>query len=425
MPEHTAHAAHPIDIAALVREGDTIAWSSAASEPLHLLGLLNAQAERLPRCRTFIGLSQSDVLEPARLAGRVEVVTLGGAGTNRRFAAAGGPGLGILPAHYSALPRLVTDGHLKLDVILVQLARGDGGAMHFTMMTDYLTGAVPHARTVVAEINDQAPAVLGDTDVHIGDIDHAVHVSHPPVELKSAPPGDAAKAIGMHVARLIRDGDTLQVGLGTLPDACLSALSGRKDLGLHSGTIGDRAADLVDAGIITNKRKPIDTGLSVTAGLLGTQRLYRWAHRNPALRMRNASYTHDTATHAQIPNLVGINSALEVDLTGQMNAEVAGGHSLGMVGGHGDFMRGCQRSPGGRAILALESTARGGKVSRIVPRLADGIVTTSRSDADIVVTELGIAELRGRSLAERAKALIAIAHPGFRKELEAAAERLV
>jgi acyl-CoA hydrolase len=406
--------ASDIDLAALIRAGDTIAWSGGAAEPLHLLARLNAQMEQVPACRAFIGLSLSETLDAQRMAGRLDVLTLGGAGTNRRFASGGkhqapglgpgpglGSGLGIVPAHYSALPRLVADGHLKFDVVFVQLAP-DGAGHRLTLMTDYLAAGIPLARTVIAEINDQAPCVLGDTAVPAADIDHAVHVS-----------------------RLIGDGATLQVGLGTLPDACLASLNARRDLGLHSGTIGDRAADLVDAGVITNRLKPLDTGLCVTAGLLGTQRLYRWAHRNPLLRLRNAAYTHDTVTHAQIPNLIGINSALEIDLSGQMNAEVAGGQSLGMIGGHGDFMRGCQRSPGGRAILALEATARGAKISRIVPRLADGIVTSSRSDADVVVTEYGIAELRGRSLAERAKALIAIAHPDFRKQLEATLDQLV
>ncbi len=420
-----------LDIAGLVREGDTIAWSTAAAEPVHLLGLLDAQTDRLPPCRAMIGFSQSEVIDAERFASRVEVVTLGGAGTNRRFArvagpahAGGGSGMQVLAAHYSSLPRLVHDGHLRIDVVLLQVA-SDGAGHRIALMSDYISPAVPRARVVIAEVNEQAPTVLGDTDIAPGDIDHWVHVSRPPVALAPSTPSDVARRIGAHVARLIADGDTLQVGLGMLPDACLSSLRGRRDLGLHTGTMGDQAADLVDAGIITNRRKPIDTGLSVTAGLLGTERLYRWAHRNPSLRLRNSTYTHDTATHAQLPSLVGINSALEVDLTGQMNAEVADGNSLGMVGGHGDFMRGCQRSPGGRAILALEATARRGTTSRIVGRLTDGVVTTSRSDADIVVTEFGIAELRGRTLRERAKALIAIAHPDFRKDLERAAERLV
>ena len=205
----------------------------------------------------------------------------------------------------------------------------------------------------------------------------------------------------------------------------LECLAGRRDLGLHSGTIGDRAAELVDRGVITNRRKPIDTGLCVTAGLLGMRWLYEWAHRNQVLRLKSPRYTHDTAVHALIPNLIGINAALEVDLTGQINAEVAGNRHIGMVGGHGDFMRGCMRSRGGRGIIALESTARGGTLSRIVPGLSGGIVTTSRSDADIVVTEHGIAELRGRTVGERAKALIGIAHPDFRHGLEAAADGLI
>lgn len=423
----TADLATRIEIASHIREGDTVAWSSGAAEPTELLRALNAQMDRVPSCRAFIGLSVSTTLDAARMAGRVRAMTLGGAGTNQRFAAAVNmptTNMDVLPTHYSALPRLVSDGHLKLDVVLVQLAI-DGAKHLLTLMTDYLTPALPRARVVIAEVNDQAPSVLGDTDISATDIDHLIRVSHPPVEIPATMPGDAARAIGTHVARLIGDGAILQVGLGALPDACLMALTGRRDLGLHSGVIGDRAADLVDAGVINNRRKPLDTGLSVTAGLLGTQRLYRWAHHHPTLRMRNSVYTHDTATHAQLPNLTGINSALEVDLTGQMNAEVAGRRSIGMIGGHGDFMRGCQRSPGGRAILALEATARGGKISRIVPRLADGIVTSSRSDADVVVTEYGIAELRGRTVSERAKALIAIAHPDFRKSLEAAADGLV
>ncbi len=203
----------------------------------------------------------------------------------------------------------------------------------------------------------------------------------------------------------------------------LESLTGKRDLGLHSGTIGDRVVDLVEAGVITNRTKPVDTGKCVAGTLLGSRRLYRWAHRNPLLEMRSPRYTHDIVVHATIPKLTGINTALEVDLTGQMNAELAGNHHVGMVGGHGDFMRGCLKSPGGRGIIVMEATARGGAVSRIVPRLSGGIVTTARSDADTVVTEYGIAELRGRSVSERARQLIAIAHPTFRKALSEAAGR--
>jgi len=283
--------------------------------------------------------------------------------------------------------------------------------------------AVPCARTVVAEVNDLLPVTAGETHIEAAHVDQLIRVSQPPFELPTQPIRAVEREIAAHVCRLVGDGATLQVGLGSLPDAVLESLAGKRDLGLHSGIIGDRVLDLVEAGVITNRKKPVDTGKSVVGTLLGSNRLYRWAHRNPLLEMRSPRYTHDILVHATIPELTGINTALEVDLTGQMNAEVAGGRHVGMIGGHGDFMRGCLKSRGGRGIIVLEATARNGTVSRIVPSLSGGIVTTARSDADTVVTEYGIAELRGRSVSERARQLIAIAHPTFRKSLSEAASK--
>jgi len=411
-----------VDLAALVRAGDTVAWGGAAAEPTALLAALNAAAPRLPSCRGLANLGLTRTLDATRLAGRMHVAALGGAATNRRFQEAGL--LDVLPVHYGAMPDLVRDGKVRIDVVLIMLAP-TGAGFNLGPQVDYLADALPRARIVVAEVNEAAPETFGETAVEAGDVDHVVRTQRPLIELRPGRGGDVAAAIGAHVARLVPDGATLQVGLGALPDAILAALGGKRDLGVHSGTIGDRVVDLIEAGVITNRRKPIDAGLTVTAGLLGSDRLYRFAHRNPALRLRSPRYTHDNLVHAQIPKLVGINSALEVDLTGQMNAEVAGGRHLGMVGGHADFMRGCLRAQDGRGIVALESTAQEGRVSRIVPRLADAIVTTSRSDADIVVTEYGIAELRGRTVRERGRALAAIAHPRFRHELEAACEALI
>jgi acetyl-CoA hydrolase len=410
-----------IDFAHLIREGDTIAWSGAAAEPNHLVGLLNAQLDRMPPCSALIGLGMTETLDAARVAGRMRIRALGGAGTSRRFQDVG---LDVLPAHYSAIPDLVAQGVVKVDVVLAQLAT-DGGLYLLTPMIDYVADAIPRARVVIAEINDQAPCMQGDTSIGRGDIDHAIPVSYPLPELKPSAPGPVERTIGEHVARLIPDRATIQVGLGALPDAVLERLAAKKELGLHSGTIGDGVANLVEAGVITKRYKPLDTGLTVTAGLLGTRRLYQWAHKNPLLRLRSPRYTHDYLVLSQIPNLIGVNATLEIDLTGQMNTEVAGSRHIGLIGGHADFMRGCLRSPGGRGIVALQSTARSGTVSRIVPKLSSGIVTTSRSDADMVVTEYGVAELRGRTVSERAAALIAIAHPDYRNELAAQAERLV
>lgn len=411
-----------LDFKRIIREGDTVAWSGGTAEPSYSLAQLNAQIDDVPRATALINLSLTETVDAARFAKRMHIKALGGASTNRRFQDAGA--LDVLPAHYSALPELVAQGILKIDVAMVQLA-GDESDLRLTPALDHVRDAVPRARVVIGELNDQAPHLTGDTSVARGDVDHLLRASYPIVEVHAAPASAAERAIGEHVARMIPDGATLQVGLGTLPDAVLEALEGKKELGLHSGTIADGVAKLVDAGVITNRLKPIDTGLTVTAGLIGTKRLYAWAHRNAALRVRSPRYTHDYLVTSQIPKLFGINTALEVDLTGQMNAEVAGTRHIGLVGGHADFMRGCIRSPGGRGIVAMLATARGGAVSRIVPRLAGGIVTTSRSDADVVVTEYGVAELRGRSVSERAAALIAIAHPDFRDRLRGEAEGLI
>lgn len=412
-----------LDLAALIREGDCIGWTGASGEPLTLMALLNDAMDRLPANVT--GLSNvgiSEALDPARVKGHMRIKALGGTGTNRRFQAVGA--LDVLPLNYGSLPELVRDGTLPVHVILATLAP-DGARLRLSPLVCHLLDGLKSARVVIAEINDRAPVLYGDTEVERADIDHVIHTSRPMIAVRDTKPGAIEAAISAHVVRLVPDGATIQVGIGVLPDAILAALADKKNLGLHSGTIGDRVADLIEAGVITNRRKPIDTGLTVTAGLLGTERVYRFCHKNERILIRTPRYTHDNRVHAEIPNLIGINSALEVDLTGQVNAEVAGGRHLGLVGGQADYMRGCMRSKGGRGIVAFESTARGGKLSRIVPKIADGIVTTSRADADVVVTEYGIADLRGRTVSERAKALIAVAHPDFRKGLQAAAEGLV
>ena len=409
-----------LDLAGLINTGDRIAWSGVAVEPVALLAILERQLERIPPgVSALLNISVTDAIDAAALTKAMNVVAIGGSVTNRRFADAGG--FDVLPANYSMLPELVRSGMLRLDCVLLQVA-ASGADVNRSLMVDHLSDAIASARVVVAEVNDQLPVTYGDTHLPASAIDHKVYVSRPALEIPSRPALEREKEIGRHVSRLINDGDTLEVGLGSLPDAALECLHGKRDLGIHSGTIGDRVAELAEAGVITNARKPIDTGKSVTATLLGTQKLYRWAHMNKALEVRSPRYTHDIAVHAQIPRFVGVNSALEVDLTGQVNSEALDGRHVGVIGGQSDFMRGTIRSPGGRNIIVMESTARRGSVSRITARLSDGVVTTTRANADYIVTEYGIAELRGRTLEGRARALIAIAHPRFRDALFAAVD---
>jgi acyl-CoA hydrolase len=242
--------------------------------------------------------------------------------------------------------------------------------------------------------------------------------------LEPQPIGEREEIIARHVGRYIEDGTTVQIGIGAIPDAVMASISDRRDLGFHSGLISDRVADLIENGAMTNARKPIDTGIAVACMVLGTSRLYRFVHRNPAVVMFSVAHTHGAKVISQLNRFVAINSAVEVDLTGQVNAEVAGGVYVGTVGGQVDFVRGAQLAENGRSVIALPSTARNGKLSRIVSRLS-GPVTTARSDADAIVTEFGAADLRGQPLDERVRRMIAIAHPDFREPLEREAYELM
>ncbi|MGI9424080.1 MAG: acetyl-CoA hydrolase/transferase family protein [Hyphomicrobiaceae bacterium] len=410
-----------LDLAGLMRIGDRIAWSGVALEPLRLLEIFESQLDRVPsKVSALLNISITEGINAEALTRALKVVAIGGAVTNRRFRDAGG--FDVLPVNYSMLPELVRSRVLKLDCIFLQVAASQD-ALNLSLAVDHLADAVGQARVVVAEVNDQLPVTYGDTELVAHDVDHVVHVSRPPLEIASRPARDLEREVGRHVSRLVRDGNTLEVGLGSLPDAVLECLQDKHELGIHSGTIGDRVVELVEAGIITNTKKPIDTGKCITATLLGTQKLYRWAHKNDRLELRSPRYTHDVAVHAQIPNLVGVNSALEVDLTGQFNSETLDGRHVGVIGGQSDFMRGAIRSVGGRNIIVMESIARSCTISRISAKPSDGVVTATRANADYVVTEYGIAELRGRTLEERATALIAIAHPDFRRQLHDALDK--
>lgn len=402
-----------LDLGAIVRRGDSVMWGQADAEPLPLTQALMAQRHAIGEFGVFLGISYSDTLKP-EYADCIRFSGYAGTGGNRALAKAGK--LDILPCHYSHLHALIASRRLKVDVLLLQLAPGNArGEFSLSIAHEYLIPALETARVVIAEVNDNAPWTYGERPILDADIDYIVRTARPPLEIVHPQPGAAELAIARHVAGLIEDGATLQFGLGALPEVILAELADRRDLGVHSGAIGDQVAALMQAGVITNARKSIDRGVSVAGIMMGSKRLHDFAHCNPQLQFRSSAYTHGPGVLAQHERFTAINSAVEVDLSGQINAEVAAGVYVGAVGGAVDFLRAAHYSRGGLPIVALPSTA--GRHSRIVAKLA-GPVSTPRSDAGIIVTEHGVADLRGAGLSERARKMLAIAHPEHRERLE-------
>ncbi|NML31673.1 acetyl-CoA hydrolase/transferase family protein [Paraburkholderia antibiotica] len=405
-------APESFDLSTWIREGDTVLWGQANAEPLPLTRALMAQRERIGRFRVMLGIASSDACRPEH-ADHVEFVSYGGSGTNRALANAGV--LDVLPCHYSQLPALIRDGALRVDVLLLQVAGPDeAGRYSLSLAHEYLLPALESARVVVAEVNRQAPWVYGEQTLTLDRFDAVLLTDRPVLEQARGASTPCDEQIARHVAGRIEDGATLQMGIGAIPDAVLGSLSAHRDLGVHSGSIGDGVAELMNRGVISNARKTIDRGKTVAGVLIGSATLHRFAHRNPNLLMRSTDYIHHPDVLSRIDRFVAINSAIEVDLTGQVNAEVANGSYLGAVGGAGDFLRGAARSRGGVPIIALPSTSKAR--SRIVARL-NGPVSTPRSDVGLIVTEFGVADLRGLNLKQRIRRMVDIAHPDFRDEL--------
>lgn len=399
-------------LSSLIRPGDTVMWGQSHAEPVTLMRALVAQRHSFKRIRVFLGIGLADVLTPEH-ADAIDFLAYCGSGANRKLARANV--LDILPAHYSQLPELVRSGALRIDVVMLQVSPPDEhGRYSLGLAREYLVEALKHARAIVAEVHPDVPWTYGGPFLRAADIDLLVTSDTPFPDAVATEPGPVEQAIGQHVASLVEDGATLQTGIGAIPDAVMAALHDRRDLGVHTGSVGDGIAALCEAGVVTNARKTIDAGITVGGVIIGSARVRRFAHRNPALELRGTEYTHNPHVLRRIERFTAINSAVEVDLTGQVNAEVVGGTYVGAVGGVGDFLRAAQASRGGVPIVALPSTA--GAHSRIVTTLS-GPVTVPRSDACVIVTEYGIADLRGLSLAQRVPKMIAIAHPDHRERL--------
>ena len=331
----------------------------------------------------------------------------------------------FIPVFLSDIPSLIERGLLPLDAVFANVTPPDEhGFCSLGTSVDAMLTAVRMAKTVIVQFNKSMPRTLGDSFIHISKIDFAVEVDQPPYNREIGEPDATERRIGEFVADLVQDEATLQMGIGAIPNAVGKCLEGKRDLGVHTEMFTDVLVDLVERGIVTCERKEVNCGKIVTAFMMGTQRLYKFVDNNPMVEMRPVDYTNDTSIIRRFKRMTAINSAIEVDLTGQVCADSIGHRMYSGVGGQMDFMRGAALAEEGRAIIALPATASGGKFSRITASLKEGAgVTTTRSHVRTVVTEYGVAELFGQSFRERAKRLIAIAHPDFRDELTAYAKQ--
>jgi acyl-CoA hydrolase len=327
-----------------------------------------------------------------------------------------------VPVFLSEVPALFREGVLPLDVALVQVSPPDRhGFCSLGVSVDASRAAVESARRVIALVNPRMPRTHGDGLVHVTRFAATVVTDEPLPEVAPPALGDAERAIGRHVAGLIEDGATLQLGIGAIPDAVLASLREHKRLGIHTEMFSDGVVDLVERGIVTGEEKRVHPGKVVASFVIGTRRVYDFLDDNPQVAMLDCGYVNDTAVIRRNPRAVAINSAIEIDLTGQVCADSIGTRMYSGVGGQMDFIRGASLSPGGKPIIALPSTTKRGE-SRIVPFLKPGAgVVTTRAHVHYLVTEFGVADLRGRSLAERARLLVGIAHPDHRESLERAA----
>ena len=412
------------DLAQWIRPGDRVVCGQVGAEPLTLTRALVAQRHALRGVEVFVGSMFSDTFSREH-ADAFGFRSYGAMAKAAPLADTGA--LQVVPIHYSELEPAFEQGSLQADVVLLQLApprtgstgEAGGGRYSFGSAHDYVVAAARRARVVIAEIHPEAPWSHGAEVSDDFRIDVAVAADAAPVDIPTAQAGEIERRIAALIAERIPDGAVLQTGIGSLPDAVLAGLAGHRELGVHSGMIGDGVIELIEAGVLTNARKNIDAGISVTNLVAGTGRARRHVDGNPAFRVVRGVYSHGAEMIAALDRFHSINSALEVDLSGQVNAEGLAGKLRGGVGGMNDFVRGARRSKGGRSILALPATAAGGKLSRIVPQLS-GPATVTRSDVDLVVTEHGVADLRHCDLAQRAERLVAIAAPQFREALERA-----
>ncbi len=401
-----------------IKSGDRVVIGHACSEPIRLVEAMvqNKDNYRNIEIVHMVAMGKSEYTKP-EMKGHFKHNALFVGGSTRK--AVNENRADYIPSFFYEIPRLFRDGNIPVDVALIQVSTPDKhGYCSFGLSNDYTKPAAEEATIVIAEINDKMPRTLGDNFIHISDIDYIVESSTELIELNQPKIGEVEKAIGENCASLVEDGSTLQLGIGAIPDAALLFLKDKKDLGIHSEMFSDGVVELVEAGVITNKMKTIHKGKMIVTFMMGTKRLYDFIDNNPAVELYPVDYVNNPAIIAQNHKMLSINSCLQVDLMGQVSSESIGLKQFSGTGGQVDYVRGASMAKDGKSIIAIPSTASKGKLSRIVPFLDQGsAVTTSRNDVNYIITEYGIANLRGKTLKERAKALIEIAHPKFRDKL--------
>ena len=400
-----------------VKSGDRVVIGHACGEPPTLISAL---VDRAPELRN-VEIVHMVAMGPAKYAqpGMEEsfhhnALFVGGStrkGVEEKRA-------DYTPCFFSEIPRLFRGGYLPVDVALVQVTPPDSSDFcSLGVSVDYTYESIKQARTVIAQVNRNMPRTGGQT-IHINELDLLVEQDEPLIELQPPKIGDVEKAIGENIASLVEDGSTLQLGIGAIPDAALLFLGGKKDLGIHSEMFSDGVVALAKQGVINNRKKAMYQDRFVATFLMGTRRLYDFVDNNSAVELFPVDYVNDPHIIRMQNKMVSINSALQVDLAGQVNAETMGHRQYSGTGGQVDFIRGASMSEGGKSIIAFSSTAAKGTISRITTELdAGSAITTSRNDVHYVVTEYGIVDLRGKTLRGRAKALISISHPNFRESL--------
>jgi acyl-CoA hydrolase len=413
------------DAIRVVKNGDTIVVPTAVGEPPALLIALSEAR------RQFRDVTVSQIL-PVRKYGYFDPETVDHvrhtayffSGASRQGGQEGW--IDFIPAYFSELPSLLKDGLSPADVVFAMASPMDQhGYFSLSLATDYTMAAIAKARAVVLEVNPNVPFAYGNCHIHVSQVAALTESDDPILEVGLPKIGPVQEAIGKYVADMIPDGATLQIGYGGIPDAVVMQLTHKHDLGIHTEMVGDGIMTLVEAGVITNRHKNYQPGKILATFALGSKKLYQFMNRNPALEMHPVDYTNDPYLAGQNDNLHAINATMQIDFMGQCGSESLGSAPYSGTGGQSDFVRAANRSKGGKAFIVLPSTAKDDTISRIVPTLSAGThVTTSKNDINYVVTEFGVAQLRGKTAKQRTEALIGIAHPDFRGELRDAAKKM-